>query len=842
LLEPLEARHVLNYSFSAVPFQATDLSTLDPSVAWPILQYGDLVGTPVYLGTNQFNFYGTTYTGSNGLFTSPKGLITFGQANAPFLNGHLNFDPDQPAIAPLWSDWSKFSGGPLLMEDLDVAHNQLILQWDHVQHFLGNGTATFQVVLQLNTGDTPGTITFNYLNADTGDQYANGAAATVGVKDGGNPAQNFVEISYDATSPYVGSHQAIQLTWNHPNPPPAISGFGPGTPVEQGGSSILTVNGSNFLNTSIVQMNGTALPTTFINSSQLQAVIPGSATTEEGALNITVFNPGTPSFTSNIEVLPVSDAALTMQAEAISGTEGQGLSNVLVATFTDPGSDGTTNDYSSTVTWLDANGQPHSSAGTIVSAGTNSFDIYASNALPYPRQGSYIYKISLNDAGLSNALADGRVNVFDVPLTATGTTLSGTEGVAFTGVVGTFSDGNPAATAGTFQATITWSDGSTSTGTIAPANGGGFQVTGTHTFAEEGAYTASLSISDQGGSSAQAASSITVADAALTATGTTLSATEGVAYTGVVGTFSDGNPAASAGTFQATITWGDGSTSSGTINAASSGGFQVAGMHTYAAEGLYTFSVSIDDQGGSKALASGPATVAGPLTATGATLATTEGAVLKGVVATFTDTNSHVTAGDFKATIYWGDGSASTGIITRRGGGFQVTGTHTYAEEGVYAASVSIRGQRGDTAVASSSMTVADAALRAVGIRLHATEGVTFAGVVATFNDSNSSAAARDFQATIYWGDGSTSSGTITAAKGGGFEVRGTHTYAEEGSHRVSVSVHDRGGSKAVVSAPVTVADAPLTPVGHNATGHAERRVHGSGCDLHRRRLRGDRR
>jgi hypothetical protein len=34
-----------------------------------------------------------------------------------------------------------------------------------------------------------------------------------------------------------------------------------------------------------------------------------------------------------------------------------------------------------------------------------------------------------------------------------------------------------------FQATITWSDGSTSTGTITAASGGGFQVSGTHTFA-----------------------------------------------------------------------------------------------------------------------------------------------------------------------------------------------------------------------------------------------------------------------------------------------------------------------------------------------------------------------
>jgi hypothetical protein len=78
------------------------------------------------------------------------------------------------------------------------------------------------------------------------------------------------------------------------------------------------------------------------------------------------------------------------------------------------------------------------------------------------------------------------------------------------------------------------------------------------------------------------------------------------------------------------------------------------------------------------------------------------------VVAIFIDADSGATAGDFKATIHWGDGSTSMGTITRRlGGGFQVTGTHTYAAAGTKAVRVSIRDVGGRSTTASSKVKVA---------------------------------------------------------------------------------------------------------------------------------------
>src|SRR5439155_27065702 len=86
--------------------------------------------------------------------------------------------------------------------------------------------------------------------------------------------------------------------------------------------------------------------------------------------------------------------------------------------------------------------------------------------------------------------------------------------------------------------------------------------------AEEGSSVITVSITDMGGSTASATSSANVADATLTATGGfTVTATEGKdSGNQTVATFTDANPTAPVSDFAATIDWGDGSTSAGTID------------------------------------------------------------------------------------------------------------------------------------------------------------------------------------------------------------------------------------------------------------------------------------
>jgi uncharacterized repeat protein (TIGR03803 family) len=206
-------------------------------------------------------------------------------------------------------------------------------------------------------------------------------------------------------------------------------------------------------------------------------------------------------------------------------------------------------------------------------------------------------------------------------------------------------------------------------------------------------------------------------------------------------------------------------------------------------------------------------TVPNPLTAAGASITGTEGlSTGTSTVATFTDVDPNATASDFTASIDWGDGTTTTGtIVAQNGGGFAVDGTHTYAEEGKYAVGVTITDAGGSTTSAGSSATVADAPLSATSVSISGTEGSTTGTIpVATFTDANPNATVSDFTATIDWGDGATSAGTIVAQSGGGFAVDAAHTYADEGEYTVGVSINDAGGSTASATSKATVADIAL--------------------------------
>jgi hypothetical protein len=79
-------------------------------------------------------------------------------------------------------------------------------------------------------------------------------------------------------------------------------------------------------------------------------------------------------------------------------------------------------------------------------------------------------------------------------------------------------------------------------------------------------------------------------------------------------------------------------------------------------------------------------------------------------------------------------------------------------------------------------------------VAVNATVGVPFTGVVATFSDSDPSGNAKDFTATINWGDGHFSNGTITANSSGGFDVSGTNTYSVPITRPINVDIADFGG------------------------------------------------
>ena len=195
-----------------------------------------------------------------------------------------------------------------------------------------------------------------------------------------------------------------------------------------------------------------------------------------------------------------------------------------------------------------------------------------------------------------------------------------------------------------------------------------------------------------------------------------------------------------------------------------------------------------------------------PLVANGVTISATEGASVSGVVAHFTDNDPGSIASDYAATIDWGDGTTSTAVIvSNSGGGFDVQGTHTYAEEGSFHLSITIVDSDATTTTVASVATVADAPLTSSPININAQVNTSFQGVVAHFTDADPNAVASDYAATIDWGDGTTSTAVIVSNSGGGFDVQGTHTFTAAGSSPLSITIHDAGGSSSTVTGTATI-------------------------------------
>jgi hypothetical protein len=210
---------------------------------------------------------------------------------------------------------------------------------------------------------------------------------------------------------------------------------------------------------------------------------------------------------------------------------------------------------------------------------------------------------------------------------------------------------------------------------------------------------------------------------------------------------------------------------------------------------------------------------ANPLETSVLGIAAVEGAIFQGRVATFTDLGGAAPPGIYSARIAWGDGQFSAGSITPNGDGtFTVTGMHTYTEEGTPSVGVTITDVAGTSGQGSAIAAIADASLAVVAPNVTATAGAPFTGVVATFSDADPSGTAADYTATVTWGDGDTSTGTVSAVPGG-FAVTASNTYAAASSYAVHVQVTDAGGAGGAAGSTATVVNLGTGVQGGQSSG-----------------------
>jgi PKD repeat protein len=120
----------------------------------------------------------------------------------------------------------------------------------------------------------------------------------------------------------------------------------------------------------------------------------------------------------------------------------------------------------------------------------------------------------------------------------------------------------------------------------------------------------------------------------------------------------------------------------------------------------------------------------------------------------------------------------------------------------------------------AQSIVVADQQITvpvAAGVPAAGLEGAAIGPIssIATFTDPAGVGVetAADFVATIVWGDGTTSTGTVVSDGGGAYHVDAPdHTYVEEGSYTVTVTVrHDALRVLTINAQTIMVADQQIT-------------------------------
>ena len=82
-------------------------------------------------------------------------------------------------------------------------------------------------------------------------------------------------------------------------------------------------------------------------------------------------------------------------------------------------------------------------------------------------------------------------------------------------------------------------------------------------------------------------------------------------------------------------------------------------------------------------------------------------------------------------------------------------------------------------------------AIHGSGDAISGTVGQNFSGSVASFVDGTPTAKPSDFTATIDWGDGKSSAGTVSGGTGGPFQVNGSHAFVQSGNLVMTITLHD---------------------------------------------------
>lgn len=244
-------------------------------------------GFPILFGGGRFD----------SLFVNSNGTITFLQASGGVISQPIPAPPNFIAtrVAALWESLY-VGGGGVFWEAVGNAPNQeLIIEWRDVPQASCQSSSVDTVKFQVVFFEGSSEILFNYADVVFGGFCAfadQGATATVGVQ-----VAPQVGTQFSFNTPSLADNMAI--LWTLGAPSPVITRLDPFTALAGGPGFTLKVSGSNFVPTSAVYWNGSALAAMFSNSSELAANISAADIAAAGSVQVSVVSPS-PGGNSNL--------------------------------------------------------------------------------------------------------------------------------------------------------------------------------------------------------------------------------------------------------------------------------------------------------------------------------------------------------------------------------------------------------------------------------------------------------------------------------------------------------------------------------------------------------------
>ena len=280
-------------NFNYTTITGANLNLGDDSVASVIPPF------PIQFGGGSFS---SAYVSSNGTISFTDAFA--GYNDFPLVSGGFPSFVPRPntLIAPLWMDLYPIKNSPqnvFWAVTGSAPNRQFVVEWRNVRSFLcrtdSSANVTFEVVFQENSSN----VLFNYQDTVFGDACASqddGLLATIGLQPSPTTGVDY------STPGQVFTGAGTAILWQSPpaappnNPTPVLTSISPSSAALLSSDLTLTATGSGFMLGSAVQWSGFRLPTTFVSSTQLTAILPATlfqinSLYTSGGIQISVYNP-----------------------------------------------------------------------------------------------------------------------------------------------------------------------------------------------------------------------------------------------------------------------------------------------------------------------------------------------------------------------------------------------------------------------------------------------------------------------------------------------------------------------------------------------------------------------